>query len=129
MAVEYKTSFAEIEHVAASRSLKCTWLVPPTSEELRNAMNFELDLVKAKKVNRLFFDPTNLGAISVDDQRWLNEHFIGSVIETHGSVKIANLVPTDIFTSLSLDEVLTSLPNLQSQFFDNEAKAFAWLGE
>ena len=129
MLTEYKTTFVEIKYIAASKTLKCVWLTTPSSQELREAMEYELDLAKKNKANRLFFDPTHLGAISVDDQKWLNEYFIGSIIESQGSVKIANLVPENIFTSLSLDEVLTSLPTLSAQFFDNETKALAWLAE
>lgn len=127
MQTVFKTPYVDIQFHEDSKVVSCEWLTNPSSVELHEAMNKELEVVKAHKTGKLFFDPTHLGAVSLDGQASLFGTFIQEVVNASGSCKIANVVPTDIFTQMSLEEVLKEGPNTSFQYFDSKAKAINWL--
>lgn len=120
-------SFIDMSFDESSKIITSIWKTAPSSEELRSSMTTKKEFAKKNKVGKLFFDPTNLGAISPDDQQWLFQEFIGSIISEVGSLKIANVVPNDVFTKMSLEEILTVAPGLEFQYFDDKQKAINWL--
>ena len=121
------TPYVNIDYLPEQKVISCVWKTSPSSAELHSAMHKELEYVKKHKTGRLFFDPTHLGAVSPEDQAWLFGTFIQEVVGAAGSCKIANVVPNDIFTQMSLDEILKEGPGTAFQFFDDKDKALNWL--
>lgn len=122
-----KAPYVDIQWHEDHQVISCEWITNPSSKELHDAMEAELDAVRKHSCGRLFFDPTHLGAVSPEDQAWLFGTFIQEVVQSAGSCKIANVVPTDIFTQMSLDEVLKEGPQTSFQYFDSKEKALQWL--
>ncbi|HEY9046550.1 MAG TPA: hypothetical protein VIN08_11670 [Ohtaekwangia sp.] len=104
------------------------WLVSPTSEEFRKGLEAMLEAMKKFRTGKLLVDTTFLGAIMEEDQKWAAIDWYNKAREV-GYNKIAMVVPTDIFTQLSVQNTMESVHEqiIDTANFDNIESALAWI--
>ncbi len=77
---------------------------------------------KAFLANTIDFDYT----ITPEMQEWHN-NLLFPIFEEIGLRKLALLVPTDLFTQVSIQQAYDETQALQMLFFDDETEALNWL--
>ncbi len=103
-------------------------------EEYRKLLKLYLEQLKAHKPNKLLIDSREAEyVVTPVEQDWINEHIYPQTAQA-GVKKLAFLIGTDLFMSLSLEQVAEDSQKnevvksaIEQRFFDNEQSALEWL--
>jgi hypothetical protein len=126
---ELNNTVIKITYNSDNGIISSFWKKRPESDQIKEAMEYKVSIARKYQTGRLYFDPTNLGSINDDDKNWIKNIFIPKIISAAGYAKIANVVPLDIFTKISRQEILTTAARMSNWYFDNEENAIKWLRE
>jgi hypothetical protein len=126
---EFNNSAVKMKYSPENKIISGFWKKNPASNEIREAMEYTIRIAKEHQTGRLFYDPANLGTIHDNDKHWITQVFIPQIISAVGYVKIANVVPIDVFTKISRQEILTASSRMSSWYFDSDENAIEWLKE
>lgn len=122
----HKTPYITLRHIPEKSAIHTHWTQFPTSDEFRDGMNQIIEGFKKFKAHKVLALTDKLGAIAEENQKWTNEDWFPRAAK-EGYNKIAIVLSSDIFNQLSVEEIMSSLGDFQTQYFDDEIKAFEWL--
>ena len=108
--------------------IRIEWITAPTSPEFREVMSRVLALLTENKFTRLIGDVRHLGAVAEEDQHWSNATWFPEALES-GINKIGIIVSDDIFSQLSVEEIMSRVDNaeLSSHYFSSPEEAMSWI--
>ena len=120
--------FITVHFDGPSSAAVARWLVPPTSSEFREGLELMLTFMKKFHTGKLVVDTTHLGAIHEDDQTWAASDWYDKAIAI-GYCKIAMILPTDIFTQMSVENTMASVKEnvVSTAYFDTLEAALQWI--
>jgi cyclopropane fatty-acyl-phospholipid synthase-like methyltransferase len=103
-------------------------------EEYRKVLKLYLEQLQLHRPNKLLIDSREAQyVITPNDQDWINEHIYPQTAQA-GVRKLAFLIGTDLFMSISLEQVAEDSQKsevvksvMKQQFFDNHQSAVEWL--
>jgi len=127
--IEFDNAVITMSYSPDNKIITSIWKKNPVSSQLKEAMEFKITMAKKYQTGRLYFDPTNMGTLNNEDEKWLSEFFIPNIISSAGFAKIANVVPLDVYTKISRQEILRTTARMSFWYFDNRDNALAWLKE
>lgn len=123
-----KNEVLTISYNEAALAVVAKWIVTPTSAEFREGLDAMLAAMKKFDTGKLVVDTTFLGAIHPDDQQWSANDWYKKAREV-GYNQIALIVPTDIFTKMSVQDTMDSVQEqaVNTGYFDNIDSAVEWI--
>ena len=102
-----------------------------TESEIKDTINLEADLITKHRPKYILSDDSQrLFVYNVDIQNWVATQLAGACIKA-GVVKFAVIMPTDLISELSTEQVGDEAGNIpvKIQYFKNESSAINWLFE
>jgi hypothetical protein len=127
MKVYFDIDYITIKYDAAHHVLIVTWNLSSTSKEFRHGMMMMLEAMKHFNVGRLASDVTRLGALLEDDQIWAATEWRALAVPA-GYSKVAFILSDDIFTNVSMDDMLSKADkDVSAAYFNRMEDAIRWL--
>ena len=127
MEIYFDTDFKTIEYDAVHHILLATWKVSPTSVEYRAGMMAMVDAMAHFKTGRLVYDVIYLGALLEEDQVWTATEWRALAVAV-GHSKVAFILPEDIFTSMSMEDMMEKADKEVSfAYFGRMEDAIRWV--
>ena len=114
------------------QGLKIQWLpdsVDMTDEEFRQSILMEKEAIESIKPRAIFADTLQMRYTIVPKlQDWHNS-IITPAFEKAGTKKLGILVSEDLFTQVSIEQLVEDMPDnqLQTRYFTDETSALQWL--
>jgi hypothetical protein len=104
------------------------WRGYATSEQFREGSEIMLNTLIANRTNKVLADIQDMLVIGMDDQEWLQKHFIPRAIN-YGFKAIAIVKPKSYFNKVAVEAVSykVDVAKLTINFFDSVDEARAWL--
>jgi hypothetical protein len=96
------------------------------SDEYREIMDKALELMKIKKTGNLLGDLSTSSLIAEEDQEWTNNEWAKRAV-SEGFRYNAIIISKDIFTQMSINEIVEKKTVVEVRYFDNESSAKTWL--
>lgn len=127
----FKEDFVKIEYNNKIEVLTLTWLLNPTSDEIRIGLNLGRDFVKKNNVKKWIGDTTYLGVIAEEDLEWINTKWFPTLLES-GIKKMGVILPDSIFGKMNVEDIMGTVDTstgFESKYFNNSEDAVSWLGE
>lgn len=123
------TEFITVNFNITTTAVVAKWLVSPTSVEFREGLDAMLAAMKKFNTGKLVVDTTNLGAIHEEDQNWAASDWYNRARQGTGYHRIAMIVPSDIFTQMSVESTLESVEEkiVDTAYFDSIDAALEWI--
>lgn len=127
MEIYFDTDYITIRYHTAHHILVVKWILPPTSKEFRNGMMVILEAMKHFKAGRMVSDVINLGAILEEDQVWAATEWRALAVPA-GYSKVAFILSDDVFTNMSMDDMLSKADkDVSSAYFNRMEDAIRWV--
>ena len=106
------------------------WRGYATSAQFREGTEIMLNTLIANKATKVLADIQDMLVIGLDDQQWLQSHFIPRAIN-FGFKAIAMVKPKSYFNKVAVEAVSYKVDaaKLTINFFDSVNEARAWLAE
>jgi hypothetical protein len=104
------------------------WKSFASGEDFRGGLNEGLNVIKSHKSSKWLADLRDLGTVPKLDQDWSNvDWFPRAVIG--GIKKMAIIMPKSVLSSMSVRNILTEMDgkNIETNYFETESEAIAWL--
>lgn len=119
---------AQISYDKQAKFIELHWTASPTSFELAEALNKALEVVETHHITNWLGDVRHMGAISPDDQTWINHEWFPKLLAA-GIRKMAVIVGDDIFNQMSVETIMSRVDSIgfTSQYFPDTAPASLWL--
>lgn len=103
------------------------WRGNGVGSDYRQTMNAVLDVIKEKKITRWIGDVSDFGVVSRENKDWTNATWFAAAMEA-GLRRMAIILPTDIFGSMSAKEVLSKVTeDVHIKNFDDLEHAKEWI--
>jgi hypothetical protein len=121
--------YVTVEYHASLQAVALHWHLPPSSAELRHALNVGLRTVEDKKAPNWVGNTAKLGAIDPDDQTWINEAWFPQLL-VKGVKNMAVVVSEDIFGQMSIEDIMGHIDlstGFESRYFQDVNEAFDWI--
>ncbi len=121
--------YITIEQLKENNSIVLHWYENPTSEELKFALSTARDFVKANQVPNWVANTAKLGAISEEDQQWVNQEWFPTLIKA-GIKNMAIVVAENIFGQMSIEDIMGTLDaetGFESRYFNSLEDALWWI--
>ena len=124
----FETEFIVIGYSKEHHAIVLAWKTPPTSDEFRLGMDHILQGMMDYKTGKVVADTLYMGAVHPDDQAWAATHWYNRAREA-GFSHNAIIVPSDIFTEMSVESILNQVQNnvAITAYFPNKDEAVAWI--
>jgi len=123
----FETDYVTVDYDKADHIIVLKWKVSPTSAEFREGLNSLVTAMDHFKTGKIIGDTTHLGVIHPDDQQWSATEWIQSMFNVR-HFQIAFIVPSDIFTQMSLDGALSQVVGDHPiAYFENMEGAIGWI--
>ncbi len=128
MQTYFKTDHAQIDYDNESNAVVFTWLIPPLFDEFRASMDKTLEAEQYFKTGKLIVDIKHQGTIHTENQKWLATDWTERALKK-GHSHAAIIMPNDIFSSLSNDEMMAQVQvnGIVIGYFDNIEDAIEWI--
>ena len=128
MEAYFVTDYAEINYHAESNAIVFTWLIPGSYDEFRESMEKILEAEQHFKTGKLIVDTNHQGIIHPDNQQWMATDWVERALKI-GHSHAAIIMPEDIFSAMSVDELMAAKPedSILVGYFDNMADAIEWI--
>ncbi|MCC5921410.1 MAG: hypothetical protein LAT68_05380 [Cyclobacteriaceae bacterium] len=121
--------YIEISYDSAHQLLFSAWQANPTTFEFKEAMNAHIEAFEKYGTGILVSDTSDLGATAPEDQEWVNAEWMPNAIKA-GYKKAAFIVSPDIFTKMSVDDIVSAsrelFPEVELQYFPSVAEGMEW---
>ncbi|SKC65226.1 hypothetical protein [Ohtaekwangia koreensis] len=117
----YTISYDEVNHILIAK-----FISPSTSVEYREALGAVIPAIQHFKTGKVIWDVRYLGVISPVDQEWTISNFHNPALK-FGYSKAALIMPSDVFTEMSIDGIVSEVGDFQNKYFDNTEAAIDWL--
>lgn len=112
--------------------LKCliqTWKGFAKSEDFRAAINDSLNFFKEGDINKIISNTKDFSLVKKEDTDWVAQVITPQMVQ-HGLRYMAFIVPTNVFTQVTVDNFKEEANNVVSiRYFDSLELANKWLGE
>jgi hypothetical protein len=126
----FETDYVTTAYDKANHVVILKWKVAPTSVEFRDGLNSIISAMVHFKTGKLIADTTHLGVIHPDDQEWSATAWVQEALKV-GYSQIALIVPSDIFTQLSVEDTLNmnkeETMDIPTGYFDTVEAAIEWI--
>jgi hypothetical protein len=124
----FETEFIVIGYCKVNHAVVATWKTPPTSDEFRVGMDNMLQGMIDFKTGKIVADTIYMGAVHPDDQAWAASHWYNRA-EKAGFSHNAIIVPSDIFTEMSVEGILNQVQDNVAviAYFPSKEEAIAWI--
>ncbi|HTG56027.1 MAG TPA: hypothetical protein VL943_07165 [Niabella sp.] len=127
MEIYFDADYITVKYDATHHILIVTWNLPPTSKEFRDGMMVMLDAMKHFKAGRMVSDVVNLGALLEEDQTWAATEWRALAVPA-GHSKVAFILSDDVFTTMSMDDMLSKADkDVSSAYFNRMEDAIRWV--
>lgn len=123
--------YVKIDFDNETEILSLTWLLNPTSEEIRSGLNTGSDFVKENGVKKWIGDTNLLGVIAEEDMEWINNEWFPSLLAA-GIKKMAVILPDNVFGQMNVEDIMGTVDTstgFESRYFDNVEEATSWILE
>jgi hypothetical protein len=118
----YTTTYIEIDYSEDTGILTCVWLGYQTDESIINTGAVILNVIKEKKVTKIFNDNREVKGLWLHD--WTREVWFPSIIEA-GILKFAWIYSNNIFARMSGKKAAGQTKVVKA--FSSAEEAYAWL--
>ena len=121
--------FVKVEYDKQTEIISLTWLVTPTSEEIRIGLNAGRDFVKDNNVTKWIGDTTHLGVIADEDLEWINTKWFPTLLQA-GIKKMAVILPNNVFGQMNVEDIMGTVDTstgFESRYFDGIEDATNWI--
>jgi len=123
----YQQSYLTIEYEENLQCLIQHWKGFATSEQFRDGINQSITYFTEKKINKLISNTKELAVIKKEDTDWVAAYATPIMVQ-HGLQYMAFIVPTNIFTQVSVSNFKSKAEDmLQIQYFNDLHIAIHWL--
>jgi hypothetical protein len=127
MEIYFDTDYITVKYDEVYHILIVTWKLPTTSPEFREGMMAMLEATKHYKAGRMVSDVVNLGAILEEDRIWAATEWRAHAVPA-GHSRVAFILPEDIFTTMSMDDMLSMADNdVSTAYFNRMEDAIRWV--
>lgn len=127
MEVYFDTDYLTVKYDPVHHIVVSIAKVPPTSTEFRNGMMAILGAMQQFKTGRIVCDVVHLGAMLEENQIWAVKEWRPLAVAA-GHSKAAFIVPNDIFTSMSVDDMLSMADkDVSTAYFNRMEDAIRWV--
>ncbi|HTJ52230.1 MAG TPA: hypothetical protein VL443_22365 [Cyclobacteriaceae bacterium] len=127
MQTYFEKDFVTIGYDQGDHIIIVKWKLTPTSAEFREGLNTLTTIIEHFKTGKVIGDTTHMGAIHPDDQQWSATEWFQSALKS-GLSQLAFIVPSDIFTQMSLDGAKSQVVGEHPiAYFENMESAIDWL--
>lgn len=112
--------------------LKCLtqrWKGFAKSEQFREGINKSLEFFQQKQIDKIISDTQNAALVKKEDTDWVATVITPKMMQ-HGLRRMAFIVPTNVFTQMSVDNFKSEAKGgVRIQYFDNYEKAKEWISK
>ena len=124
----FESEFISISYSKNNHCIIAVWKTPPTSEEFRKGMDHMLEAMINFKTGKIVADTIYMGTVHPDNQEWAASHWYTRAAKA-GFSHNAIVVPSDIFTAMSVESILELVGNsvAVTQYFQNVNDALDWI--
>ena len=124
----FKTDYLVIEFIEEFNYLAHHWSGFCTSDEFRNGISRMVDFTKEYSVEKILTNVRDQDLVRKEDTDWLTNVAIPKAL-SNGVRAQAFVLPTDIFTKISVRNFNNSLPNgnFTIKYFDDLEEASTWI--
>lgn len=127
MEIYFDTDYITVKYDPAHHIVISIAKVPPTSKEFRDGMMAILGAVRHFKAGRVVCDVINLGALLEDDQTWAAKEWRPLAVAA-GHSKAAFIVPDDVFTNMSMEDMMAQADkDVSFGYFNRMEDAIRWV--
>jgi len=122
----FEKDYFTIHYDKANHVVMAKFIIPPTSQEYREALSAVILAIQHFKTGNVVWDARHLGIISPVDQEWTISDFHNPALK-FGYSKAAMIMPSDVFTEMSVDAIVSEVGDFQVQYFDKVETAIDWI--
>lgn len=127
MEIFFETDYITVKYDPVHHIVVSIVKVPPTSKEFRDGMMAILGAMQRFKAGRVVCDVVGLGAMLEEDQIWTVKEWRPLAVAA-GHSKAAFIVPDDIFTNMSMDDMLSMADkDVSTAYFNRMEDAIRWV--
>lgn len=127
MEIYFDTDYITVKYDPVYHIVISITKVPLTSKEFRSGMMAMLGAMQHFKAGRIVCDVTNLGALLEDDQTWAAKEWRPLAVAA-GHSRAAFVVPDDVFTNMSMEDMMEKADNEVSlAYFNRKEDAIRWV--
>ncbi|GAA0892125.1 hypothetical protein GCM10009122_18040 [Fulvivirga kasyanovii] len=127
MEIFFEKDFAKISYNSANSIIIYQWLVPPTDLEFKHGCEQMIEAIAHFKTGKVVVDIREQGTVAPYLLEWMTSDWISRAVAagyTHGAI----IIPTDVFTQLSVDEIMDTVSKkVISRNFDGMEDAVDWI--
>lgn len=121
--------FVTIERDSELQCLIQTWKGFAKSESFREAINQSLNFFKKGGINKIISNTKDFALVKKEDTDWVAQVITPQMVQ-HGLRYMAFVVPTNVFTQLSVDNFKGEADSVVSiRYFDDLKAAKDWLAK
>lgn len=124
----FDSSFLTIHWEEDSKIVRAEWKDAAGGEPMKRGMWTGLEAVKQLRANRWLADTRNLGTMTPEDVKWVNDVWIPQVVAA-GIRHMAFVMPKKVVVQLSVKSFMSRIDDheLANAYFENLDEARAWL--
>lgn len=127
MEIYFDTDYITVKYDPVHHIVISIAKVPPASKEFRDGMMAILGAVQRFKTGRIVCDVVNLGALLEEDQIWAAKEWRPLAVAS-GHSRAAFVVPDDVFTNMSMEDMMAQADNdVSFGYFNRMEDAVRWL--
>ena len=112
--------------------LKCLtqrWKGFAKSEQFREGINKSLEFFQQKQIDKIISDTKDFSLVKKEDTDWVATVITPKMVQ-HGLRRMAFIVPTNIFTQITIDNFKNEAKGgVAIQYFDDYEKAKDWMSK
>ncbi|MBL6447435.1 hypothetical protein JMN32_14045 [Fulvivirga sp. 29W222] len=127
MKVFFEEDYAKVSYDSNNSIIIYEWLVPPTETEFKYGCEQMIRALAHFKTGKVVVDTREQGTVANHLLEWMTTDWIAKAVAagySHGAI----ILPTDVFTQLSVDEIMDTVSKkVISRNFDNMEHALDWI--
>lgn len=126
MEIYFDTDYITVKYDPVHHIVISISKLSPTSKEFRDGMMAMLGAMQHFKAGRVVCDVTNLGALLEEDQTWAAKEWRPLAVAV-GHSKAAFVVPDDVFTNMSMEDMMAQADkDVSFGYFNRMEDAIRW---
>lgn len=123
----FKKDYVRISYDDSAHIIIHEWLIPPTEEEFKAGCEQLIEAMLHFKTGKVVVDTRGQGVLVPELMEWMTTDWAprgAAAGYSHGAI----ILPTDVFTQLSVDEIMETVSELGvSRNFDDMENAIDWI--
>jgi hypothetical protein len=122
----FESRVASVIWNADLEAVELRWKMFAKGEEFKEALNQGLELVRQKKAAHWLGDTSDMSAIPLEDQEWVNTNWFPRAISS-GIKRMAVIVPKSAIAKMSVQNIVSRFNTLEVHNFGEKSEAAQWL--